>query len=84
MASDILGKDVSLGNIKLLGLRNNKYSACIGNVVYYISKIKLKGQNMTMVDENNQIKLATAKRNNNDVSNATMLGRLYDYFFKED
>ena len=84
VASDIFGKDVSLGNIKLLGLRNNKYSACIGNVVYYISKIKLKGQNMTMVDENNQIKLATAKRNSNDVSNATMLGRLYDYFFKED
>ena len=52
-------------------------------MVYYISKIKLKGQNLTMVDENNQIKLATAKRNSNDVSNATMLGRLYDYFFKD-
>lgn len=83
IASDVLGHDVSLGNIKLLGIRNNKYSACVGNVVYYISKLKLKGQNVTMIDENNQIKLANSKRGTSDISNASMLGKLYDYFFKE-
>lgn len=83
IASDVLGHDVSLGNIKLLGIRNNKYSACVGNVVYYISKLKLKGQSVTMIDENNQIKLANSKRGTSDISNASMLGKIYDYFFKE-
>lgn len=81
--NDVFDKNVSLGNIKLLGIRNNKYSSCIGNIVYYISKLKIKGENLTMVDENNQIKLATAKRNSNDASNSSMLGKIYDYFFNE-
>lgn len=81
VANDVFGKDVSMGNIKLLGIRNNKYSSCIGNIVYYISKLKLKGQNFTMVDENNEIKLATVRRNND--SNNNMLGKIYDYFFNE-
>ena len=83
VANDVFGKDVSMGNIKLLGIRNNKYSSCIGNIVYYISKLKLKGQNSTMVDENNEIKLATVRKNSGDSNNNTMLGKIYDYFFNE-
>lgn len=83
VANDVFGKDVSMGNIKLLGIRNNKYSSCIGNIVYYISKLKLKGQNLTMVDESNEIKLATVRKNSGDSNNNTMLGKIYDYFFNE-
>jgi len=83
IANDIFGKDVSMGNIKLLGIRNNKYSACVGNIVYYISKLKLKGLNTTMVDENSEIKLATVKKSGSDISNSAMLSKMVDYFFNE-
>lgn len=83
IANDIFGKDVSMGNIKLLGIRNNKYSACIGNIVYYISKLKLKGQNSSMIDESSEIKLSQAKRTGSDVSNSSMLSKVVDYFFND-
>ena len=48
---DIFGENINIGSMKMIGVRNNKYSSVVGNIVYFISKLKLKGQNYTMIDD---------------------------------
>jgi len=84
VAEDIFGKDVIIGDIKLVGIRNNKYSACVGNIVYFINKLKLKGKNYTMVSSSDMEELETPKKGIiNNISNESMLGKVFGYFFGE-
>lgn len=84
IAEDIFGKDVIVGNIKLIGIRNNKYSACVGNIVYFINKLKLKGKSYTMVNSSDMEELQTPKKGIiNNISNESMLGKVFGYFFGE-
>lgn len=82
-AQSIFGQNVIMGNIKLLGIRNNKYSSAIGNVVYFINKLKIKGKNYTMVNETDMEVIASTKKNLINVSNESMLGKVFGYFFGE-
>lgn len=84
IAEDIFGKDVMIGDIKLVGIRNNKYSACIGNIVYFINKLKIKGKDYTMISSDDMEELETPKRGiMNNISNESMLGKVFGYFFGE-
>lgn len=78
IAKEILGNKVTIGNVKLLGLRNNKYSSVIGNMVYYINKLKLKGEDSTMIDENEELGLSTPKN-----TNETMISKVMNFFANE-
>lgn len=78
-ASDIFGKDINIGTMKMIGVRNNKYSSCVGNIVYFISKLKLKGKNFTMVDDGDENLMASAGSSTPD----SMLGKIFGYFFND-
>lgn len=80
VASEILG-DISVGNIKIIGVRNNKYSSAIGNIIYFINRLKLRGNNYSMFSEEDENKLSSKKNANN--SNESMLGKVFGYFFGE-
>lgn len=83
IVSEILGKNAIVGNVKVVGIRNNKYSSAVGNIVYFIHKQKLKGQDYTMVNNNDMEALSSTKRNVINISNDTMLGKVFGYFFGE-
>ena len=83
MVADILGKDAIIGNVKLLGIRKNKYSSAVGNIVYFIHKLKLKGKECTMISNNDMEVLSSNKKNVINISNETMLGKVFGYFFGE-
>lgn len=84
IAADIFGKDVIIGDLKVVGLRNNKYSVCIGNIVYFINKLRIKGKDFTMVSSSDMEELETPKRGiMNNITNETMLGKVFGYFFSE-
>ena len=74
IAQDVFGKDVKIGNVNLVGIRNNKYSSAVGNIVYYINQLKLLGNDSTMVDDD----FSEEKFNINEDS---MLGKVFGYFF---
>lgn len=74
-----LGNCAIIGNVNLIGLRNNKYSSAIGNIIYFVGKLKLKGTNYTMVTDEDMENLVSPKKNNND----TVLGNIFNYFFGE-
>lgn len=80
IASDVFGKDINIGNIKLIGIRDNKYSSCIGNIIYFISKLKLKGQRYSMVDNEDASKLASIRKGYQEISNEKMLENLLGHF----
>ena len=74
IASSVFGKEVNIGNIKMIGVRNNKYSSSVGNIVYFISKLKLKGKNYTMIDDAEYVRGNTSD---------SVLGKVFGYFFNE-
>jgi len=82
IVKDVFGEKANIGNVKMLGIRNNIYSSCIGNLVYFISKLKLKNQKYSMISDNEVYQitsLASRKLNASD----SMLGKLFGYFFSE-
>ena len=74
-----LGKCAIIGSVNLIGLRNNKFSSAIGNIIYFVNKLKLQGEDYSMIDSNDMESLVTPKKSNND----SMLGKLFGYFFSE-
>ena len=83
ISEEVLGKVTKIGNIKTIGLRNNKYSSAIGNIIYFINKLKLKGKNYTMLDNSDVEELTSTKKSLINVSNESMLGKVFGYFFSE-
>ena len=84
---DIHGKNLielinqcSMRNIKITGIRNCKYSACIGNIVYFINKLKLKGKDYTMINDDEANSMISSSSRNAPES---MLGKIFGYFFNE-
>lgn len=80
-AYDIFGKNINIGTMKMIGVRNNKYSSVIGNIVYFISKLKLKGQNYTMIDDGDYSAMASADSTRNAPDST--LGKIFGYFFND-
>ena len=83
MARDIFGPRVSVGKSNIIGVRNNKYSTCMGNILYYINKQKLKGDNEGMLNGQELENLSSTKKNILKFSNESMLGKVTQYFFGE-
>ena len=67
------------GNVKLIGVRNNKYSTAIGNIIYFLNTLKLKGMDFSMFSEDDMERLSSPKSDNEE----TVLGKVFDYFFGE-
>lgn len=83
IADEIFGKDVIIENVRLVGIRNNRYSAALGNIIYFISKLKLKGKEYTMLTKSDEEELSSTRKNLINVSNESMLGKVFGYFFSE-
>ena len=84
IAKEVLGNDTKIGEIKLVGLRHNKYASAIGNIVYFINKLKLKGKNYSMISKDDSQTLSTNKKSL--FSEDSMIGKVFGCFFddKED
>ncbi|MBE6139248.1 MAG: cell division protein FtsA [Firmicutes bacterium] len=79
---DVFGDNANIGNVKMLGIRDNMYSSCVGNIVYFISKLKLKEQDYSMINDNEvyqMISINSKKLNTSD----SMLGKIFGFFFSE-
>lgn len=81
ICEQVLGRIASVGSIKILGVRNNKYSAAIGNIVYFINKLKLKGRDYTMIGDTEMEDAVTNQKSLLNISSDSMLGKVFGYFF---
>ncbi|MDD2435251.1 MAG: cell division protein FtsA [Bacilli bacterium] len=83
IVDEVFNHKATVGNLKLLGVRNNKYTSAVGNVIYFINILKLKGLNYSMVSNEDMENLSTVKKNIINISNESMLGKVFGYFFGE-
>ena len=83
LVENTLGQEAYVGKIKMMGLRNNKYSTALGNIIYFINLLKLKGQNYTMLSKRDMEILSSPNKHLIDASDETMLGKVFGYFFGE-
>ena len=81
VAESVFGDNVRIGNVNIIGVRNNKYSSAIGNVAYYINRLKLLGNDISMVDEDDLNELSYSKKSLINVTEESMLGKVFGYFF---
>lgn len=83
IASEIFGKDVIIDNVRLLGIRNNKYSSAVGNIVYFINKLKLKGTEYSMFSKSDVEDISQVRKNLINVSSDSMLSKVFGYFWND-
>lgn len=75
-------KDVAyIGNITIMGIRNNKYSVALGNIICFISKLKLKGVKATMVEKQSGEEIGIPTKNSISISSESMISKVFGYFF---
>lgn len=82
IASEVLGTKVQLGKVRLIGIRNNKFSSALGNIIYFIQKLKLTGKDYTMISEADAEALSSVKKGI-AINTDSMLGKVFGYFFSE-
>ena len=80
VAEEVFGNSVIIGNVNIIGIRDNKYSSAIGNIVYYVNRLKLLDQNSTMVDSDFD-DYSVSKRGMINITEESMLGKVFGYFF---
>ena len=75
---ECFGNDVTLGNITEIGVRNNKYSSCLGILKYYAYNAKLKDKDYSIFSIDEQQELSGVNLAN---QNDSVLGKLFGYIF---
>ena len=81
LASEIFGPKANIDNIKLLGVRNNKFATSVGTIIYFISKLKVKGQDYTMISEDEMKNVINSAKENKE--NESVIDKVFNYFFSE-
>lgn len=76
LIENIFGSDVILGEINIMGVRNNKYSTCIGLAKYYDYKLRLRKEKYSVFTEE-ELKLLTRHSR----SSSGVFDKLFGYFF---
>ena len=77
-------KDSSFFNkIKIIGIRDNRYSSTYGMIKYFVNKLSIRGREYTMFDGEKEIELIERI---NKVGDTTVIGKLFGKLFenKED
>lgn len=82
LCNEVLGPKVSIENIKLLGVRNNKFSTAVGTIIYFANKLKLRGQEYSMLNRN-EIEDMISNARNKSVRDGNVLDKVFNYFFSE-
>lgn len=82
LVKEVVDSKASIGRMRVIGVRNNMFSSSVGNIIYFISKMKLKGKAYSMVSSKDMESLSS-RRNSASISSDSMLGKVVDYFFGE-
>ncbi|MDO4375736.1 MAG: rod shape-determining protein [bacterium] len=75
---DEFGNKARLGMINYVGARYNGYSTCIGMLLYFYSKLRLRDKEFCMITDDDIDTLVNGAR---EVTNDSILGKVFGYFF---
>ena len=69
-----------VGQVKVIGARNNKYSSAVGIIEYYNKRLKLRNSEFSIFNIEEQEELGGIGKKLN-ISDHSLLGKLFGYFF---
>ncbi len=75
---EVYGSNAIVGSIPEIGVRNNKYSSCLGLLKYYAYSARLKDKDYSMFTIDEQQMLSGAIY---DEQNESVIGKLFGYIF---
>ncbi len=76
----VFGKSAKLARLYEIGVRNNKYSVCLGIIKNYDRKLKLRGKEFSIFSSEELDELS-GKHKKINISDNSVLGKLFGYFF---
>ena len=80
IAKDVFGDIVSDKEFDVIGIRNYVYTSSYGMIKYFIEKLKLRGREYTMFNEDKEYKLVEERKNNKGFS----FSKFFGYFFEKE
>ena len=80
LMDELLGNLGHIEKVEEIGARSNKYGTAIGMIKYYHSRLKLRGIDFSILNEEEQEELCGSGKKAN-VSDNSILGKLFGYFF---
>lgn len=80
LAEGIFGKNVTFGNVNIIGARDNKYSTAIGMIKNFNNKLNEKDREFSIFNEDEIETLCSSDKRIN-VASDSILGKVFGYFF---
>lgn len=80
ISSDVFGDTVAIKDFDVIGIRNYVYTSSYGMIKYFIEKLKLRGREYTMFNEDKEYKLIEERKNNKGFS----FSKFFGYFFEKE
>ena len=77
IANEVFGEVAIAEELDVIGIRNNAYSSSYGMIKYFIEKLKLRGREYTMFNEDKEYKLIEERKSSDGFS----FGKFFEYFF---
>ena len=77
---EVFGRNVSLGVIRELGVRNNKYSSCIGTIKCFNERLVLRDKEFSVFNLD-ELEEFSGNRKKINIKEGSILGNLFGYFF---
>lgn len=77
IANEVFGEVAITEELDVIGIRNNAYSSSYGMIKYFIEKLKLRGREYTMFNEDKEYKLIEERKSSDGFS----FGKFFEYFF---
>ena len=80
LAEEIFGKNITYGNVNIIGARDNKYSTAIGLIKNFNDKLNKKDKDYSIFDSN-EIDILCSSDKKITVASEGVLGKVFGYFF---
>ena len=77
---DYVFKNASIGEVREIGARHNKYATSVGLIKYYDSRLRLRNRDFSIFSVEEQEELSGIHKKVN-ISENSILGKLFGYFF---
>ena len=80
ISKEVFGEKAVIKDFDVIGIRNYVYTSSYGMIKYFIEKLKLRGREYTMFNEDKEYKLVEERKNNKGFS----FSKFFGYFFEKE
>jgi len=76
----VFGKAAYVGKIPIIGVRDNKYAACVGMIKYYDAKLKLRDKEFSIFKQD-ELDILTGNADTKKTKNDNVFSKVFGIFF---